>query len=134
MKCKEKHRNRLSYAVAVVIVIIAGLASRKFVNLFPVWVSTYPGDILWAFMVFLLFGFFCNRISTLKIAGYSILISFGIEITQLYHATWIDGIRKTLFGRLILGSSFSWQDLVCYTLGIFIGIIAEAINKIEKTS
>ena len=56
--------------------------------------------------------------------------SYSIEISQLYHAPWIDAIRNTILGGLILGFGFLWSDLVCYTIGIIIGIIIDImINK-----
>lgn len=51
-------------------------------------------------------------------AAGALAISFGVELSQLYHDTRIDGIRQTLFGRLILGSGFDWLDLVAYGVGV----------------
>ena len=42
---------------------------------------------------------------------------YGIELSQLYHALWIDAIRNTTLGGLIIGFGFLWSDLVCYTIG-----------------
>ena len=50
-----------------------------------------------------------------------------IEISQLYHAPWIDSIRATTLGGLILGFGFLWSDLICYTVGIVIGAIIDKI-------
>jgi hypothetical protein len=48
-----------------------------------------------------------------------------VEISQLYHAPWIDSIRQTALGGLVLGFGFLWTDLVCYSVGIFIGSFTE---------
>ena len=47
----------------------------------------------------------------------SLIFSFCIEFSQLYQAEWINGIRATLIGGLILGKGFLWIDLVRYTVG-----------------
>jgi len=52
-----------------------------------------------------------------RLAATALVISFAVEVSQLYHAEWIDGIRETRLGALTLGSGFLWSDLVCYTLG-----------------
>ena len=122
-------RNRLLYLILTIIVMILGLLSRKIEGL-PEIISLYSGDILWALMVFLLFAFLFNKKSTIFIISWAIIFSYSIEISQLYHAPWIDAIRNTVLGGLILGFGFLWSDLVCYTIGIIIGIIIDImINK-----
>ena len=124
-------RNRLLYLLLTIIVMILGLLSRKIEGL-PEIISLYSGDILWALMVFLLFAFLFNKKSTIFIISWAIIFSYSIEISQLYHAPWIDSIRNTTLGGLILGFGFLWSDLVCYTIGIIIGIIIDII--INKTN
>ena len=122
-------RNKLLYLLLTIIVMLLGLLSRKIEGL-PEIISLYSGDILWALMVFLLFAFLFNKKSTIFIISWAIIFSYSIEISQLYHAPWIDSIRNTTLGGLILGFGFLWSDLVCYTIGIIIGIIIDImINK-----
>ena len=122
-------RNKLLYLLLTIIVMLLGLLSRKIEGL-PEIISLYSEDILWALMVFLLFAFLFNKKSTIFIISWAIIFSYSIEISQLYHAPWIDSIRNTTLGGLILGFGFLWSDLVCYTIGIIIGIIIDImINK-----
>ncbi|NIV10756.1 MAG: DUF2809 domain-containing protein, partial [Aliifodinibius sp.] len=53
--------------------------------------------------------------------------SFLIEISQFYHPHWLDALRGTAIGGLILGFSFVWTDLICYTVGVVIGVILELL-------
>ena len=119
-------RNRILYLILTIITIILGLLSRKVQGL-PQIISSYSGDALWALMVFFLFSFLFNKKSTIFILVISIIFSYGIEISQLYHAPWIDSIRATTLGGLILGIRFLWSDLICYTVGIVIGAIIDKI-------
>ena len=122
-------RNRILYLILTIITIILGLLSRKVQGL-PQIISSYSGDALWALMVFFLFSFLFNKKSTIFILVISIIFSYGIEISQLYHAPWIDSIRATTLGGLILGFGFLWSDLICYTVGIVIvAIIDKIINN-----
>ncbi|MGO4770323.1 DUF2809 domain-containing protein [Flavobacterium sp. W22_SRS_FK3] len=36
-------------------------------------------------------------------------------------------LRKTLFGRYVLGQGFLWSDILAYTLGIIIAFCSERI-------
>ena len=52
----------------------------------------------------------------------SLLFCYAIEFGQLYQTPWINNLRHTLFGRLVLGEGFLWSDLFCYTIGVGIGV------------
>lgn len=106
----------LPYIIAVIMVIALGLLSRKF-SIVPLWV----GDMLWALMVFLIVRALFIKASLKKVVFISLLFSFGIEFSQLYQAEWINQLRHTLPGRLILGQGFLWSDLLAYTVGIGLG-------------
>ncbi len=85
--------------------------------------------MLWALMVFLGFALLFNRQPTKIIALMTGLFSFGIEFSQLYHAPWIDAVRATRLGGLVLGFGFLWTDLLCYSVGILIGSLIDSQLK-----
>ena len=118
-------RNRLLYAVFTIVVVILGLSSRKFAFALPDLLNDYLGDALWALMIFTGFGFLFPKIETKKLAFISLIFCYGIEISQLYHAEWIDSIRATTLGGLVLGYGFLWSDLVAYTIGVGVGMLGE---------
>jgi hypothetical protein len=114
----SKIRHRAYLVVALVSTIALGLTSRKFPALFPAVLEKYPGDALWAMMVYWLVGLLAPAASVSKIALGALAISYADEISQLYQAPWINHIRATVPGHLILGSHFSWLDMLSYTIGI----------------
>ncbi|PQZ57733.1 hypothetical protein CQZ94_07780 [Bacillus sp. MYb209] len=120
-------RNRLLYAMFTIVVIILGLSSRKFAFVLPDLLNDYLGDALWALMIFTGFGFLFPKIETKKLAFISLIFCYGIEISQLYHVPWIDNIRATTLGGLVLGYGFLWSDLVAYTIGVGAGMLFEFI-------
>ena len=119
-------RSRPIYFAAILVVITLGLLSRRFPLLLPDALGKTPGDALWALMVFLGFGCVFRRAPTSVVALAALTFSFAIEVSQLYHAPWIDAVRATLPGRLVLGSGFAWGDLVAYSVGILLGVLAES--------
>jgi hypothetical protein len=106
-------------------VVAAGFLWRSGFIPLPQWLSNYGGDALWALMVFVGIGFLLPRASTLTLALLALTFAWGIEFSQLYHAPWIDAVRATLPGRLVLGSTFNWPDLPAYAVGIALGVLAE---------
>ncbi|EPC8417673.1 MULTISPECIES: ribosomal maturation YjgA family protein [Bacillus cereus group] len=121
----NKKRNRLLYALFTIVIIILGLSSRKLAFALPHLLNAYLGDALWALMIFTGFGFLFPKIDTKKVAFISLLFCYGIEVSQLYHAEWIDSIRATTLGGLVLGYGFLWSDIVAYTIGVGIGMFCE---------
>ena len=121
------NRNRIVYFLLIIITIVVGLASRHYSTALPQWVHAYLGDALWALMVFLLLGFIFRRKGTRWIAIFALTFSFSIELSQLYHAPWIDALRANKLGGLILGFGFLWSDLICYTVGVGFGYSIETV-------
>ena len=118
-------RARWRYAGAVAVTIVAGLASRRYAAYLPWWLAKNAGDALYATMVFWGFGFLAPRATTSRVALAAVAFCFAIELTQLYQAPWIDAVRATTPGRLVLGQGFHAFDLVCYVAGVGLGMALE---------
>src|SRR5262245_3057819 len=118
-------RRRSVYLFAAIVVVALGLASRRYGDALPQFIAEYAGDTLWALMVFLGICTIWPGVSTPRAAVAALLISYGVEVSQLYHAAWIDTLRRTTLGRLTLGSGFLWSDLVCYTAGVAVGLLLD---------
>lgn len=118
-------RKRIIYIWLAIIVMILGIASRRYGIYLPNIISKYAGDTLWALMVYLGFGFLFNKSKIRNVALASMTVSYLIEISQLCQGEWINSIRDTTIGALILGHGFLISDLVCYTIGILIGVVFE---------
>jgi hypothetical protein len=119
-------RSRAAQAVLVIVTIALGLASRRYAAFLPSWLAKNAGDALYATMMFWATGFLLPRASIARVAALATLVCFTIEATQLYHAPWIDAIRATRPGALVLGSGFHALDLLCYVVGV---ALAAAIER-----
>lgn len=119
-------RSRLAYAGWVAAVIVAGLASRSpRTSFLPDFVTIYAGDTLWALMVFLILGFLFPGARTAVLAGAALGLSFAVEFSQLCEADWLNRIRATRIGALALGKGWVVTDLLCYAVGVGIGLMGE---------
>lgn len=116
-------RHRSLYLLIIAGVIILGLLSRRS-NLLPSWI----GDLLYALMMYFGLRFLLVRKSIGLIAALSLAICWLIECSQLYQAPWINTIRATIPGRLILGQGFLWSDLAAYAGGVLTGACTEMLR------
>ena len=128
---QSQARSRFVYALLIFAVILLGLASRaqSVQPHLPQVIREYAGDTLWALTAFLGIGFLCPKLSTWRVAALAVGFALLIECSQLYHAPWIDALRHTRIGGLILGFGFLWSDLVCYAVGVACGVGLELISR-----
>lgn len=126
-------RNRIIYGALTVGAMLAGFVSRRWLGHYG-WVRLYAGDALWAMMVFFGLAFVFRKWTTWKVAGAALGFSVCIELSQLYHAPWIDAIRHMPLGGLVLGYTFVWSDLVCYGLGIGLGVAIDRNMLTDQSS
>jgi hypothetical protein len=116
---------RALYLICFGTAVALGLGSRRCSGYLPAFVAQYAGDMLWALMVFLGFSIITPAHSTSRRAIWALGTSYVVEVSQLYHAAWIDAVRHTTLGGLVLGFGFLWSDLVCYTVGVGAGAAVE---------
>ena len=116
-------RNRILNFILIISTIALGLASRT--AIVPDTIYPYLGDILYAVMIYFVLGFLLPTMSQIKVAIACVLACFAIEFLQLIDVPWLNSVRNTLFGRLVLGSGFLWSDLLCYLVGTSIGFFFE---------
>lgn len=100
--------------------ILLGLAWRLPALPLSPFSKKYGADALWAMLVFLLIRFLWPRWAVWTSACVAFAVSVAVELSQLYHAAWIDSIRATRLGALSLGSTFNAPDIAAYAVGIFI--------------
>jgi len=127
-------QKRIVYSIIIVITIATGLFVRLKKQWFPDIVNLYLGDILYAFMMYYIVSFIAMYKAIKIKAIAALLICFAIELFQLYQAEWINVIRQTLPGRLILGSGFLWSDLLAYCIGVTAAFIFEKFMLSKRNS
>ena len=123
----KRSRSRTGYVLAFVVSILLGLASRRYPAAIPEFFGKYPGDALWAAMVFFGLSALRPRGSALSVALLALATCFVVEAMKLYQAPWIVGIRHTTLGHLVFGHVFSIQNLVAYAVGVVAALGVEVL-------
>lgn len=116
------------HGVLMFAVMALGLLWRSHLVNLPPPVAKYGGDALWALLVFLGLGCCFPKSPTWRLACAALGFAWSVEFSQLYHAAWIDAVRATRIGALVLGSTFNLPDLPAYLLGVMCGACAENIG------
>lgn len=114
-KNNQPQRKRGILLLYVGIVILLGLSTRK-LSIYPAFIQSYGGDVLWAMMMYGIFALFRPKASIRHLFLTTLVFSWLIEASQLLSFSWLVALRATPL-YYILGQGFVWSDLVCYTIG-----------------
>lgn len=115
---------RIIYFILIFGIVFLGLISRQIS-----FISLFIGDILWSIMIFFIVKFILIKVDVRYIFLVSLILCYIVEFSQLYQAEWINNIRKTIFGRLVLGQGFLWNDIFSYTIGVIVATLSELIKQ-----
>jgi hypothetical protein len=109
--------------IILAISIILGIGSRRFGSYLPGFLAAYTGDTMWALAFFACFRLLFPDLNLWQILLINLDFAFLIELSQLWHPLWLDSLRHTLPGGLLLGFGFLWTDLICYCAGSLLGFV-----------
>lgn len=118
--------NKNYFALTVLLFVVEALIALYIHDAF---IRPYFGDFL---VVILLYCFLKSfvRISVWWAVSIVLLFSFLIEFMQYLNLIKLLGLENSGLARAVLGTSFSWEDLVCYPAGIvFVVVIEKGILK-----
>jgi len=96
-------------------------------------VRPYGGDFLVVILIYCFIKSFLDT-SVIKTAIGVLAFSYAVEISQYFHLIKVLGLQHSRVASLILGSSFSFSDLLCYTLGTLLVLLIEKIRIGQKLS
>jgi uncharacterized paraquat-inducible protein A len=125
-------RNRWWLLALIFTVVALGLASRKYPGMFPASLGNYPGDTLWALTAYLVIALVVPSAPVWKLATIALTASYFVEFSQLLQIAWLNTLRSTRVGHLLLGQGFDRFDLVALTVGIGLAAIVDTIFFLER--
>lgn len=99
----------ISLIIFIVEVIIALYINDKIIR-------PFVGDILVVIFIYYFIKAFLN-IKPIYIAIFTLIFSFVVEILQYFNFVNMIDLGHNKAARIIIGTSFSWIDLLCYLIG-----------------
>ena len=88
------------------------------------FIRPYGGDFLVVILIYAFIRAFF-KYSMTKTAVGVLLFSFLVEILQHFKIVEVLGLETYPLARTIVGTSFSWEDFIAYSLGIAVTLAAE---------
>jgi hypothetical protein len=122
------------YALASVAVVVVGFVLRETrggMSGAVREVVEHAAEALWATLYFLLVALLRPRWSTLLVAATSLAVVIGIERSQLVHTDFMEWLRSFPVGRLVLGTTFLWGDVLSLLVGTTIASITELLTTVR---
>ncbi|MBD1842944.1 DUF2809 domain-containing protein [Cyanobacteria bacterium FACHB-63] len=104
----------------------------RFSPLFSDWFSDVFGSIAYQIFFITLIQFSFPKTSIVKTAISVFIFACTIEFLQLWQAPFLQAIRATLPGRLILGNTFLWSDFPPYAIGSTLGWLG--MRQLKRSS
>ncbi|UJB70640.1 DUF2809 domain-containing protein [Acaryochloris sp. 'Moss Beach'] len=83
------------------------------------FIRPYIGDLLVVILIYAIVRAFF-KVSIMTAAIGVLLFSFAVEVLQSFKIVEILGLGASQLARTIIGTTFSWEDLVAYSIGIII--------------
>lgn len=117
--------DRSSFLISVIIFFIEVLIA-KFVN--DAFIRPYGGDILVVILIYYFVKSFL-QVKPFYLALGVLLFAYMVEVGQYFKMVEVLGLQDHKVMRIVLGTSFSWIDILCYTVG---AIICYLIDRKEE--
>ncbi len=107
---------RLALLVSVLLIIPIGYFVR-FYQGGQTWVSDFLGSVAYEIFWIVLVGLFFPAVSPARAAIGVCLATCMLEFLQLWHPPFLEAMRATFLGRMVLGTTFNWADFLSYFAG-----------------
>lgn len=113
--------NKKYFAITVVVFMIE-VAIALFVH--DSFVRPYLGDVLVVILIYCFLKSFL-KLTVVQAAAFVLLFSFTIEFLQYLNIINALHLENSKIARTVIGTSFSWLDLLTYVIGLAIVIAVE---------
>jgi len=124
-------RRRITYILLFLAIFVTETLIALFVH--DTIIRPFIGDVIveWLLYCFIRI-FFLYKFRWLPF--YVFLFSVGIELLQYIKLINLLGLQDNAVMRAILGTSFSWIDIVCYAVGCIFIFIGQKISLKHNSS
>lgn len=82
-------------------------------------IRPYGGDFIAVILLYYLVRTFFD-IAAIKVAIGVLLFSYTVETLQYFQIVKLLGLKGNQPAEIIIGTSFSWEDILAYTLGVML--------------
>lgn len=113
----------MGYFLLSLLFFLIEIAIAKYVT---GWIRSYLGDVL---VIMLIYSAVMTIIKLNKkvVVLLTLILAFAIEFSQYFKLAELLGFEKGSIAYIVLGNTFSVEDLICYLVGGFVILIIESM-------
>jgi hypothetical protein len=111
-----------NYFILAILLLAAEIYIGMYVH--DSFIRPVGGDFLVVILLYCLVKSFIN-IKARYAAGAVLLFSYGVETLQYFNIVEKLKLTKYELAKILFGTSFSWLDMLAYTLGIMLVVFVE---------
>ena len=123
-------RLRMGYGLAALLLFVIEVLIALFVR--DRFIRPYGGDILVTLLICCVIRVILPRNYRLPIGGGVLLFAVLVEIGQYFGLVYLLGLGHIKFFRILIGTGFSWWDMLCYGAGCAVFVAADALLPSSK--
>lgn len=107
-------KKRVLYTVVFLILLVIEVLIALFVH--DRFVRPYLGDVIVVVVVYCFVRIWIpERVRLMPL--WVFLLAVCVEVLQYFRIVEVLGVENNAFLRTLIGTSFSWEDIVCYAVG-----------------
>ncbi len=113
---------KLHYFLFTILLLLLEICIALYVH--DNFIRPYIGDVLVVMLIYCFIkSFFDFPVVPTAIAV--LIFSFLIETLQYFKIIYLLGLQHSKLARVIIGTSFAWEDIIAYIAGIALILILE---------
>ena len=114
-------RLRVTYAAAALVLFAVEVLIALYVR--DAFIRPYGGDVLVTWLICCALRAVWPQGYRLPIAGGVLVFAALVEVGQYFGLVYLLGLGHIAFFRILIGTGFSWWDMLCYAVGcgMFVG-------------
>jgi hypothetical protein len=117
--------NKRYYLWAVLLLITEVLIA---LHLHYSFIRPFGGDVLVVILLYcMLKSVVVVKVNTAAVIV--LLTAYTIEALQYFNIVYVLGWGNSSLARTIIGTTFTWSDILAYTTGIIMALLTERINR-----
>lgn len=123
-------RLRMGYGLAALLLFVIEVLIALFIR--DRFIRPYGGDILVTLLICCVIRVILPRGYRLPIGGGVLLFAVLVEVGQYFGLVYRLGLGHIEFFRILIGTGFSWWDMVCYAAGCILFVAVDALLPSSK--
>ena len=123
---------RLGYGLAALLLLVIEVLIALYVR--DAFIRPYGGDVLVTWLICCALRAVWPQGYRLPIAGGVLAFAVLVEVGQYFGLVYLLGLGHIAFFRILIGTGFSWWDMLCYAAGCILFVAVDAaVSRLTRS-